>query len=166
MEFLQQRKSHTSIGEIYFWTATIHKWQYLLESDSNKQLIVAYLKKLSDEGLITVYSFVIMPNHIHLVWQQNKLNFFRATSLLPGNVFNKQAATLTPKDSQQRLSARQRAQARTLRPYLKQPAIKNAPTLLSLVHAGKTQYPIQQRYLLHHLYLLSMAALDRQNQWL
>jgi putative transposase len=74
MEFSQPRKSHTSLGEIYFWTATIHKWQYLLEADSNKQLIVNYLKKLSDEGLITVYGFVIMPNHIHLIWQQNKLN--------------------------------------------------------------------------------------------
>ena len=74
MEPLQQRKSHTSIGEIYFWTATIHKWMHLLDSDLNKQLIVDYLKKLSDEGLITVYAFVIMPNHIHLIWQQNKLN--------------------------------------------------------------------------------------------
>jgi putative transposase len=74
MEFLQQRKSHTSIGEIYFWTATIHKWLHLLSSDSNKQLIIDYLKKLSDEGLISVYAFVIMPNHIHLIWQQNKLN--------------------------------------------------------------------------------------------
>lgn len=74
MEYLQPRKSHTSIGEIYFWTATIHKWLYLLEGDFNKQLIVNYLKKLSDEGLITVYAFVLMPNHIHLIWQQNKLN--------------------------------------------------------------------------------------------
>ena len=24
--------------------------------------------------MITVYAFVIMPNHIHLIWQQNKLN--------------------------------------------------------------------------------------------
>lgn len=46
----------------------------MLDSDSNKQLIVDYLKKLSGEGLITVYVFVIMPNHIHLIWQQNKLN--------------------------------------------------------------------------------------------
>jgi putative transposase len=46
----------------------------LLEGDLNKQLIVSYLKNLSDEGLITVYAFVIMPNHIHLIWQQNKLN--------------------------------------------------------------------------------------------
>ncbi|HMO63467.1 MAG TPA: transposase [Ferruginibacter sp.] len=74
MEFLQQRKSHTSIWEIYFWTATIHKWLHLLSGDSNKQLIINYLKKLSDECLITVYAFVIMPNHIHLIWQQNKLN--------------------------------------------------------------------------------------------
>ena len=78
MEPLQQRKSHTSIGEIYFWTATIHKWTHLLDSDLNKQLIVDYLKKLSDEGLITVYAFAPkafgVPNHIHLIWQQNKLN--------------------------------------------------------------------------------------------
>ena len=74
MGFNQQRKSHTSIGEIYFWTATIHKWLHLLESDLNKQLIIGYLKKLTDDGLITVYAFVMMPNHIHLVWQQNKLN--------------------------------------------------------------------------------------------
>jgi putative transposase len=69
-----QRKSHTSIGEIYFWTATIHKWLHLLGSDANKQLILDYLKKLSSEELISVYGFVIMPNHIHLLWQQNKLN--------------------------------------------------------------------------------------------
>jgi hypothetical protein len=43
----KQRKSHTSIGEIYFWTAAIHKWMHLLNNDSNKQLIVDYLKKLS-----------------------------------------------------------------------------------------------------------------------
>ena len=67
MELTQQRKSHTSIGEIYFWTATIHKWLHLLDNDSNKQLIVDYLKKLSDDGMITVYAFVIMPNHIHLI---------------------------------------------------------------------------------------------------
>ena len=47
---------------------------YLLETDFNKKLIVDYLKKLSDEGMITVFAFVIMPNHIHLIWQQNKLN--------------------------------------------------------------------------------------------
>ena len=42
----QQRKSHTSLGEIYFWTATVHKWLPLLEEDVSKNLVVNYLKKL------------------------------------------------------------------------------------------------------------------------
>ena len=63
------RKSYTAINKIYFWTATIHKWMPLLESDLYKQIIVDSLKYLSDKGLITVYAFVIMPNHIHLIWQ-------------------------------------------------------------------------------------------------
>lgn len=74
MEYLKQRKSHTSLEKIYFWTATIHKWYPLLENDSNKDLIVDSLKKLSADKVITVYAFVIMPNHIHLIWQQNELN--------------------------------------------------------------------------------------------
>jgi putative transposase len=64
---IQQRKSYTAKGKIYFWTATIHKWLPLLENDLNKQIIVDSLKYLSDKELITVYAFVIMRNHIHLV---------------------------------------------------------------------------------------------------
>jgi len=45
-----------------------------LENDEFKDLIVAYLKKLSDEGLLTIYAFVIMPNHMHMIFRQNKLN--------------------------------------------------------------------------------------------
>ena len=71
---IKQRKSFTAINKIYFWTATIHKWLPLLENDTNKQIIIDTLKYLSDKGLITVYAFVIMPNHIHLIWQQNELN--------------------------------------------------------------------------------------------
>ena len=71
---VKQRKSYTAINKIYFWTATIHKWLPLLENDINKQIIIDTLKYLSDKRLITVYAFVIMPNHIHLIWQQNELN--------------------------------------------------------------------------------------------
>jgi putative transposase len=74
MDLFNQRKSQTTLGGIYFWTATIHKWHSLLQSDVNKQVIIDSLKKLSDDKLITIYGFVIMPNHIHLIWQQNELN--------------------------------------------------------------------------------------------
>ena len=62
-----KRKSYTSIGKIYFWKATLHNWLPLLAADMNKQTIIDSLKKLSDDKLITVYAFVIMPNHIHLI---------------------------------------------------------------------------------------------------
>ncbi len=74
MGLTNRRSSYTGFGKIYFWTATIHKWYSLLEHNDNKELIVNSLKKLSDDQLISVYSFVIMPNHIHFIWQQNGLN--------------------------------------------------------------------------------------------
>jgi putative transposase len=69
-----RRKSYHNINKIYFFTATINNWQPLLACDNNKQLIVDYLNKLNAEGYLTVYAFVIMPNHMHIIWRQNKLN--------------------------------------------------------------------------------------------
>ena len=40
------RKSYNSTGSIYFFTATIHKWLHLLETQENKKLIAGYLHKL------------------------------------------------------------------------------------------------------------------------
>ena len=68
------RYSTTDIGKIYFWTATINSWQNLLSDNLKKDVIIDSLKKLSDKKLITVYAFVIMPNHIHLIFRQNGLN--------------------------------------------------------------------------------------------
>ena len=59
---------------MYYWTATVHKWHQLFTSEKNKRIIIDYLKRLSEDGLITIYAFVLMPNHIHLIWKQNRLN--------------------------------------------------------------------------------------------
>ena len=69
-----QRKSYAGINKIYFLTGTIHNWYALLDIEENKQLVVNYLKELSDKNLITIYAFVIMPNHVHIIWRQNNLN--------------------------------------------------------------------------------------------
>jgi len=69
-----KRCSHLDIGEIYFWTATINKWQKLLLKDSYKDVIINSLQYLSNQKLIDVFAFVIMPNHIHLIWRTNRLN--------------------------------------------------------------------------------------------
>ena len=70
----QRRKSHTSLGKIYFWTATIHNWYKLLQDDKMKDIILNYLELLSNEKKITVYAFVIMPTHLHFIWEQHILN--------------------------------------------------------------------------------------------
>lgn len=68
------RKSYNTVNKIYFFTATIHKWLPLLAEENNQQLVINYLQKLCNDGFLTVYGFVIMPDHLHIIWQQNKLN--------------------------------------------------------------------------------------------
>ena len=69
-----KRKNYLEIGEIFFWTATINNWQRLLMKDEYKNVIINSLNYLSDLGKIDVFGFVIMPNHIHLIWRINEMN--------------------------------------------------------------------------------------------
>ncbi len=69
-----KRKSEMKIGEPYFWTNTIYEWKHLLKEDIIKDILIDSLQFLSEKKLIEVYGFVIMPNHIHLIWQLNKMN--------------------------------------------------------------------------------------------
>ena len=39
-----KRKSFAARERIYFWTASIHKWQYLLAREENKQEIIDCLR--------------------------------------------------------------------------------------------------------------------------
>lgn len=72
--FEYKRKSHIETNTIYFWTATIHKWQKLLQKDVYKDVIVGSLEYLSEARKIDVFAFVIMPNHIHLIWRIKEKN--------------------------------------------------------------------------------------------
>ena len=72
--FEQQRKSYIEIGKIYFWTTTINSWYHLLKDVQYKEIIIESLKYLSELKKIDVFGFVIMPNHVHLIWRINELN--------------------------------------------------------------------------------------------
>jgi len=72
--FRYKRKSKIEIGEIYFWTATIHNWIPLLSENIFKDIIIESLDYLTRKGKINVFTFVIMPNHIHLIWRINEKN--------------------------------------------------------------------------------------------
>ena len=52
-----------------FFTATIQEWKHLLKEDKYKNIIVDTLKFLVKEGNVTINGFVIMPNHLHIIWQ-------------------------------------------------------------------------------------------------
>lgn len=72
--FKEYRKSFIEIGRIYFWTATINSWYKLMSDDEVKKIIVDSLKYLHEKGKIEIYAFVVMPNHVHLVWKIKELN--------------------------------------------------------------------------------------------
>lgn len=45
-----------------------------MEKDEYKNVIIDSLQYLSDENKVDVFAFIIMPNHIHLIWRVNEPN--------------------------------------------------------------------------------------------
>jgi putative transposase len=52
-----------------FYTATILEWKPLLKQEKYKDMVIESLRFLVTEKRINLYAFVIMSNHIHLIWQ-------------------------------------------------------------------------------------------------
>lgn len=72
--FLNRRKSQMVLNEVYFWTNTIKDWNNLLKEDFYKEIIIQQLKWLKTRNKINIYAFVIMPNHLHIVWEMLEKN--------------------------------------------------------------------------------------------
>src|SRR5665811_319590 len=62
------------LERLYFFTTTILQWRMLFKPDKYKNIIVKSLTYLVLKHKISVYGFVIMPNHIHLLWELLELN--------------------------------------------------------------------------------------------
>lgn len=60
-------------SHIQFFTATCLYWQMLFARDEYKQIVMDSLKFLVQDNRIWLYGFVIMPNHIHLMWRKKDL---------------------------------------------------------------------------------------------
>ena len=52
-----------------FFTATNLNWKKLLEPDKYKDVIIRSMRFLVEDNRVIIYGFVIMSNHIHLIWQ-------------------------------------------------------------------------------------------------
>ena len=62
------------IAMYYFYTDTIYEFKHVLKDDILKMVCINSWKYLVDNGLIKIYGYVIMPNHINLLWKMLSLN--------------------------------------------------------------------------------------------
>ncbi|MBA3828826.1 MAG: transposase [Taibaiella sp.] len=51
-----------------FFTATILEWNNLLTNERYKDIVIDSLNFLVDAGRAYIHGFVIMNNHLHLIW--------------------------------------------------------------------------------------------------
>lgn len=58
----------------YFYTVTIFGFKYLLNDDHLKMIIIQSLQYLVKHKFVEVYGYVIMPNHLHLIWSILQIN--------------------------------------------------------------------------------------------
>ncbi len=69
-----ERKSFQSFNEVYFWTSAIKDWKHLLKKDEMKMIIIQSFQWLVQHELVNIYGYVVMDNHIHVLWEQLKMN--------------------------------------------------------------------------------------------
>ena len=61
-----------------FFTATNLEWKKLLKPDKYKEIIISSFTFLVKDKRVKIFSFVIMENHIHLIWQMMPDNDLQA----------------------------------------------------------------------------------------
>lgn len=83
--FKQDRNSKMLLNETYFWTDTVKDWKHIFSQIKYKALLIDTLRVLVKRKKIIVYAFVIMPNHLHLIWQMIETN----GKEMPNASFNK-----------------------------------------------------------------------------
>jgi putative transposase len=54
--------------EADYFTATVLEWKSLLTDDRFKDIIVGSLRHMAERKRTMVHAFVIMNNHIHVIW--------------------------------------------------------------------------------------------------
>ena len=61
---------HTTITEYpQFFTATNLEWKRLLKPDKYKDIVISSMIFIVKNKRVRIFSFVIMENHFHLIWQ-------------------------------------------------------------------------------------------------
>lgn len=69
MNTLHIRQSYMENHLPYFYTLTVENFKHLLADDYMKSIIIESWQYLVNERLVEIYGYVIMPNHLHLIWR-------------------------------------------------------------------------------------------------
>jgi putative transposase len=62
------------LNVVYFYTVAILDWIHLLETEKFKFIVLNSVIHLVKNEKLIVYGFVIMPNHIHIIWENKAMN--------------------------------------------------------------------------------------------
>ncbi|MFY7964425.1 MAG: hypothetical protein ACOVO1_05985 [Chitinophagaceae bacterium] len=54
--------------QVFFYTDTINDFSHLLATDELKMMVINSWQYFVANKLVNIYAYVIMPNHIHLLW--------------------------------------------------------------------------------------------------
>jgi len=88
------RNSRMEFDLVYFWTDTIKDWKHLLKQDKYTELIISSWQELIQRDQIVIYAVVIMPNHLHVIWEMKEPN----GKEMPHASFNKYTSHVILKD--------------------------------------------------------------------
>ena len=61
--------AHYITEHCHFFTATNLEWKNLLLRDKCKDMVIESMRHLVTNKKVIIYGFVLMNNHIHLLWQ-------------------------------------------------------------------------------------------------
>lgn len=68
MNIFHKRQGQMEIARCYFFTITVNGFRNLLEEDKLKMILIHSMQYLTQQKIIEIYGYVIMPNHVHLLW--------------------------------------------------------------------------------------------------
>jgi putative transposase len=74
MHLFYKRQGQMETRDCYFYTESIRDFRHLLQNNELKMIVINSWKNLVDRGLAAIYGYVIMPNHIHLLWNMLQKN--------------------------------------------------------------------------------------------
>jgi REP element-mobilizing transposase RayT len=69
MNIFERRKGGMFPDQTYFYTHSIFNFIPLLANDNLKNIVAESLYFLVEHKLMKLYGFVIMPNHVHIIWR-------------------------------------------------------------------------------------------------